>query len=142
MEIAKEVWLILGQPFLTIADAQIDMGAGLIHLYINGKEERFKFRPRKEQCSMIKDSPTPNTPAREVEMPKRQVDNLIAFMKNFWKEELQHMSAGQKQYWKSQSQSKRLPPTRHNPHNTQKMWRRVNRKPTSIPKEITAPLPK
>ena len=48
MEIAKEVPLILGRPFLSTADAQIDVGSGVIRLYIYGKEERFEFRPRKE----------------------------------------------------------------------------------------------
>ena len=118
MEIAKEVPLILGRPFLSTADAQIDVGAGVIRLYINGKEERFEFRPRKEQCSMIKGLPTSDTPARKVEVPPWQVDSHIAFMKNFWKEERQLMGTGRKQYWKSQSQSKKSPPTHHNPHDT------------------------
>jgi hypothetical protein len=53
MEISKETPLILGWPFLSTAGAHIDVGAGEIRFNINGKEEKFPFRPKKEQCSMI-----------------------------------------------------------------------------------------
>jgi len=46
--------LILGRPFLSTTDAQIDVGAGEIRFHINGKEERFDFKPRQEQCSKVK----------------------------------------------------------------------------------------
>jgi hypothetical protein len=45
--------LILGRPFLRMANAQIDVGAREIHLNINGKEEIFYFKPRLEQCSSV-----------------------------------------------------------------------------------------
>jgi hypothetical protein len=44
MDIGDEIPLILGRPFLSTADAQIDVGAGVIRLQINGREERFEFR--------------------------------------------------------------------------------------------------
>ena len=53
MEISKETPLILGRPFLSTTGAHIDVGAGEIRFNINGKEERFPFWPKKEQCSMI-----------------------------------------------------------------------------------------
>ena len=53
MEIAKETPLILGRPFLSTAGAHIDVGAGEIRFNINGREEKFPFWPKKEQCSMI-----------------------------------------------------------------------------------------
>ena len=37
--------LILGRPFLNNANAHIDVGAGEIKFPINGKEERFAFKP-------------------------------------------------------------------------------------------------
>jgi hypothetical protein len=40
--------LILGRPFLSITDAQIDVGAEEMKFNINGKEERFAFEPRPE----------------------------------------------------------------------------------------------
>jgi hypothetical protein len=46
MEFTKESPLILRQPFLSTAGAHIDVGAGVIHFNINGKEEKFEFRPR------------------------------------------------------------------------------------------------
>ena len=60
METTKESPLILGQPFLSTMGAQIDVGAREICFNINGKEENFDFRPRLEQCSMIRIKYTPN----------------------------------------------------------------------------------
>ncbi|XP_034580812.1 uncharacterized protein [Setaria viridis] len=54
MDIDKKSPLILGRPFLSTTDACIDVGSRVIRLHINGKEEKFEFHPRKEQCSMIK----------------------------------------------------------------------------------------
>ncbi|XP_021321697.1 uncharacterized protein LOC110437551 [Sorghum bicolor] len=55
MELAKESPLILGRPFLSTVGAQIDVKEGKISLHINGKEEKFEFKPRhQEQCSMIR----------------------------------------------------------------------------------------
>ena len=45
--------LILGRPFLSTTNAYIDIGAGEIKFHINGKEERFAFKPRPEQCSNL-----------------------------------------------------------------------------------------
>ena len=45
--------LILGRPFLSTTNAHIDVRAGEIKFYINGKEERFTFKPRPEQCSNL-----------------------------------------------------------------------------------------
>jgi hypothetical protein len=42
--------LILGRPFLSTTNAHINIGAGEIKFNINGKEERFAFKPRLEQC--------------------------------------------------------------------------------------------
>jgi hypothetical protein len=53
MEVTKVSTLILGWPFLSTAKAQIDVRAREIHFNIHGNEEKFTFRPRKEQCSMI-----------------------------------------------------------------------------------------
>ena len=45
--------LILGRPFLSTTNAHIDVGAREIKFHINGKEERFAFKPRPEQCSHL-----------------------------------------------------------------------------------------
>ena len=45
--------LILERPFLSTTNAHIDVGAGEIRFHINGKEERFAFKPRLEQCSKL-----------------------------------------------------------------------------------------
>ena len=41
--------LILGRPFLSTTNANIDVGVGEIKFHINRKEERFAFKPRPEQ---------------------------------------------------------------------------------------------
>jgi hypothetical protein len=61
MEFTKESPLILGRPFLSTAGAQIDVGARKFCFSINGKEEKFEFRPRhQEECKMIRIKYGPN----------------------------------------------------------------------------------
>jgi hypothetical protein len=45
--------LILGRPFLSTTNAHIDVRAREIKFNINGKEERFAFKSRLEQCSIL-----------------------------------------------------------------------------------------
>jgi hypothetical protein len=44
----SKVSLILGRPFLSTVNAHINVGVGEIKFNINGKEERFAFKPRPE----------------------------------------------------------------------------------------------
>jgi hypothetical protein len=60
MDDHKETTLILGRPFLSTADAHIDVGAGEIRLHINGKKEKFDSHPRREPCAMIRINYEPN----------------------------------------------------------------------------------
>ena len=48
MEVNTKMPLILGRPFLSTANAHIDVGAGEIQLNINGQKEKFTFRPKVE----------------------------------------------------------------------------------------------
>jgi hypothetical protein len=48
MQPDSKVSLILGRPFLSTANAHIDVGEGEIKFNINGKEEWFAFKPRSE----------------------------------------------------------------------------------------------
>ena len=50
MEIDSKTPLILGRPFLSTVDANIDVGKGQVHLNINGRRETFAFKPKVEQC--------------------------------------------------------------------------------------------
>jgi hypothetical protein len=78
METTKESSLILGQSFLSTVGAQIDVGAGEIRFNINGKEEKFDFRPRQEQCSMIRIKYEPNPQGiKEVEIQPQLMDILV-----------------------------------------------------------------
>ena len=45
--------LIFGRPFLSTTNEHIDVRAGEIRFHINGKEERFAFKPRLEQCTKL-----------------------------------------------------------------------------------------
>jgi hypothetical protein len=44
----SKVSLILGRPFLSTANAHIDVGIGEVKFNFNGREECFPFRPRPE----------------------------------------------------------------------------------------------
>jgi hypothetical protein len=44
MHLDSKVSLILGRPFLSTANAHIDVGKGKIKFTINGKEEQFAFK--------------------------------------------------------------------------------------------------
>ena len=48
MKVDAKTPLILGRPFLSTANAHIDVRAGEIQLNINGQTERFAFRPKVE----------------------------------------------------------------------------------------------
>ena len=54
MEVNAKTSLILGRPFLSTANASIDVGAREIQLNINGQKEMFAFKPKIEQCSQVK----------------------------------------------------------------------------------------
>jgi len=51
----SKVSIILGRPFLSTANAHIDVGKGEIKFNINGKEEHFTFKPRPERDSTVKE---------------------------------------------------------------------------------------
>jgi hypothetical protein len=53
MEVDNKIPLILGRPFLSTANANIDVGAGEIQFTINGTQETFHFKTKVVQCSMI-----------------------------------------------------------------------------------------
>ena len=54
MEVDTKTPLILGRPFLSTANASIDVRDGEIQLNINGQKETFAFKPKVEQCSQVK----------------------------------------------------------------------------------------
>ena len=49
----SKVSLILGRPFLSTANAHIDVGKGQIKFIINGKEETFEFKPRPDPMANV-----------------------------------------------------------------------------------------
>jgi len=51
----SKVSIILGRPFLSTANADIDVGKGEIKFIINRKEEHFTFKPRSERDSTVKE---------------------------------------------------------------------------------------
>ena len=78
METMKELSLILGRPFVSTVGAQIDVGAREIRFNINGKEEKFDFCPRQEQCSMIRIKYRLNPQGlKEAKIQPQLVDSLV-----------------------------------------------------------------
>jgi len=51
----SKVSIILGRPFMSTANAQIDVGKGEIKFNINGQEEHFTFKPILERDSTMKE---------------------------------------------------------------------------------------
>ncbi len=99
METGKETLLILGRPFLSTAGANIDVGTGSIRFHINGKEEKFEFQPRTEQCSMVRIKYGPNLQnIQEVEVEPPKTDSLVKFMQNFLEKETTMPS---NRYWRT-----------------------------------------
>ncbi|WVZ70445.1 hypothetical protein U9M48_019115 [Paspalum notatum var. saurae] len=45
--------LILGRPFLSTAEANIDVGAREVHLNINGRRDTFAFKRKVEHCRLL-----------------------------------------------------------------------------------------
>jgi hypothetical protein len=124
MDNQKETTLILGWPFLNTADAHIDVGAGEIRLHINGKEEKFDFRPKKEQCLMIRVKFGPNPQKiKEVEVTPSQKDSLIPFMKTLMKED----PANSKRSKKKGKSKDHVPAPPTPPKKTKKVWRKKNK---------------
>nr|AAK92573.1 Putative retroelement [Oryza sativa Japonica Group] len=139
MDRGKETPLILGRPFLSTAGANINVETGSIRFHINGKEEKFEFQPRKEQCSMvrIKYRPNPqNIQVVEVEPPK--TDSLVKFMQNFLEKET---IMPRNRYWRTpvkppipakklEQSAQRKPPSAPKP---MKVWREKPKTPAPSP---------
>lgn len=101
METLKEKLLILGQPFLSTAGAHIDVGAREICFNINGKEEKFNFWSKQEQCSIIKIKYGPKPQGiKEVKVTPHKMIILIPFIKAFMKKEEQRMDK-RSRLWKN-----------------------------------------
>jgi hypothetical protein len=64
MDVDTRTPLILERTFLSISNANINVGAREIYLNINDEEERFTFKPKLEQCS-------------QVQMIDRKISNLV-----------------------------------------------------------------
>jgi hypothetical protein len=90
MDVHTRTPLILGRPFLSTANDNIDVGAGEIHLNIIGEEEWFTFKPKVEQCSQVRmvDRKFSNLLQEdEVAPTKPKVDSLITIMRKHWEQD-------------------------------------------------------
>jgi hypothetical protein len=82
MEVDTKTPLIFGKPFLTTANAHIDVGAGEIQLKINGQKERFAFTLKVEQCSQVKTFNQKKS-VKEPEKPSTpSIEALIEFVES------------------------------------------------------------
>ena len=129
METTKESPLILGRPFLSTVGAQIDVGAGEILFNINDKEEKFNFRLRQEQCSMIRIKYGSNPQGiKEVEIQPQLVDSLIKKNK-----ENKKRQEPKKNNPKKKEETPKVVPT---PPKKEKVWKQKQ----EAPKSTTRPL--
>ena len=83
MEVDTKRPLILGRPFLSTANAHIDVEAGEIQLNINGQKEKFAFKPKVEQCSLVKEVHQKKKPEKEAKKPSLpNIEALIEFVES------------------------------------------------------------
>ena len=127
METIKESPLILGQPLLSTAGAQINVGAREIRFNINGKEEKFDFWPMQEQCSMIRIKYGPNPQGiKEVEIQPQLVDSLVEKTKKIKR------GRSRKNNLKKKEETPKAVPT---PPKKEKVWKQKE----GAPKSTTTP---
>ena len=83
MEVDAKMPLILGRPFLSTANVHIDVGAGEIQLNINGQKEKFTFKPKVEQCSLVKEVHRKKKPVKEAKKSSLpNIEALIEFVES------------------------------------------------------------
>jgi len=131
MEVDAKTPLILGTPFLSIANAHIDVGAGEIQLNINDQQEKFAFKPKVEQCNQVKEVRWKKKPDKDTKKPLLpNIEALIALVENLWiQEEL-----------RLQEEAKQI-----KLHNQKNAKRRIQRKKFLASQEVkieTQPAPK
>ena len=77
MKLDAKTPLILGRPFLSTANAHIDVGAGEIQLNINGQMRKFAIRPKVEQCSQVRNF-NQKKPEKEKEKTSTPTIDILA----------------------------------------------------------------
>ena len=83
MEVDTKTPLILGRPFLSTANAHIDVGAGEIQLNINGQKEKFAFKPNVEQFSQVKEVHRKKKPEKETKKPSLpSIEAVVEFIES------------------------------------------------------------
>jgi len=83
MEVDIKTPLILGRPFLSTANASIDVGGGEIQLNINRQKETFAFKPKVEQCSQVKAINRKKKSEKEPEKPSiPPIEALIEYVES------------------------------------------------------------
>ena len=127
MEVDAKTPLILGRPFLSIANTHIDVGAGEIQLNINGQQEKFSFKPKVEQCNQVKEVRRKKKPEKETKKPSLpNIEALIEFVESLRiKEEL-----------RIQEEAKQI-----KIHNQRNAKRRIQRKKFLEPQKIMVETP-
>ena len=83
MQVETKTPFILGRPFLSTANASIDVGAGEIQLNINGQKETFAFKLKVEQCSQVKAINRKKKSEKEREKPSiPPIEALIEYIES------------------------------------------------------------
>jgi len=120
MENDAKTSLILGRPFLSTANATIDVGSGLIRLNINGGEENFAFQPKEEvhQVSMVREVKQ-KTVVPTAEMLGKLLETLCALEKR----RHNHENAKRRIARKKVPAEAERDETKKPPRRTKKVWR-------------------
>ena len=132
----------MGRPFLSTANAHIDVGAGEIQLNINDQQENITFKPKVEQCSQVKEVHRKKKPEKKMKKPSfPNIEALIAFVENLRiqeelqiEEEAKQIKLHNQRNAKRRIQCKKFLESQEVKVETQPTPKKVWRKKVSLPK--------
>jgi len=110
---------------------------GKISLHINGKEEKFEFKPRlQEQCSMIRVRYGPNKQIKEVQIQPEIIYSISKSVKRPTQKPEQKKKAAPKKKHEEQNKAckqNKAPEEKESPLPPKKVWKEIQ-KATTPPK--------
>jgi hypothetical protein len=121
MDVDTRMPLILGRPFLSTANANVDVGARVNRLNINGEKERFTFKPKVKQCSQVRmvDRKISNHVQEDEVAPTKP--KMKAFNGRYRPKKETNKAKGEKKT-ESKNTPAKASPTSSPPKKTKKVW--------------------
>jgi hypothetical protein len=121
MDVDTRMPLFFGRPFLSTANANVDVGARVNRLNINGEKERFTFKPKVKQCSQVRmvDRKISNHVQEDEVAPTKP--KMKAFNGRYRPKKETNKAKGEKKT-ESKNTPAKASPTSSPPKKTKKVW--------------------